>query len=481
MKIDIKTLTIQEAHEHLIKGDFTAVDLAEVFLAQAKKANEETNAYIEIFDDVIEQAKKADMILKEKGEDAPLLVGIPLAIKDIIMMKDRNITAGSHILEGHTAVYDATVIKNLKESGVVFMGRANMDEFAMGGSNENSFYGPVCNPHDLSRVPGGSSGGSAAAVAMHGAMGALGTDTGGSIRQPASFCGIVGLKPTYGAVSRFGAMAMGSSLDQIGPFAHSVDEVEVIFNNIKSYDTQDSTSVPGELQQTMVRPVKKEMTIGVPSDFVYAKGVDDDVVANFKETLKHLESQGHTIKEIELPSISASLAVYYVITFAEASTNLTRFDGMRYGLRKNADTLYGVYAGTRGEGFGKEVRRRIMLGTYVLSSGYYDAYYNKAGAVRDVLRKELNTAFEDVDVIVTPTSPTPAFKIGEKSNDPLTMYLSDIFTVPVNLAGIPGMSVPSGFAEREGKKLPLGFQIMAPHFCEDSLFALGRDIEKMKK
>jgi aspartyl-tRNA(Asn)/glutamyl-tRNA(Gln) amidotransferase subunit A len=478
-KIDIETLTIEKAHESLVSGDYTALELTEAYLAQAKKANEETNAYVEIFDDCAEQARHADEILAKQGKDAPLLTGIPMAIKDIIMMEGRTVTAGSHILEGHVATYDANVIEELKKAGVVFIGRANMDEFAMGGSNETSYYGPAKNPHDTTRVPGGSSGGSAAAVAMHGALGALGTDTGGSIRQPASLCGVVGLKPTYGAVSRRGAIAMASSLDQIGPFAPTVDGVEAIFDCISTYDKQDSTSVPRELREEMSRDVKAKMTIGVPKDFVYSEGVDEDVLENFKETLEKLEKAGHTVKEIELPNIAASLAVYYVIMPAEASTNLARFDGMRYGLREEADTLYDVYAKTRAEGFGAEVKRRIMLGTYVLSSGYYDAYYNKANAVRDVLRKDLDDAFKDVDVIVTPTSPTPAFKIGEKTDDPLSMYLADIFTVPINLTGIPGISVPSGTAKRDGKDLPLGFQIMAPHFCEDVLFSLARDVEKL--
>lgn len=478
MKIDIATLTIVEAHKQLVAGDFTSVELAQAFLNQAVKENPNTNAYIEIFDDVIAQAKEADERIQKEGKDVPLLAGIPLAIKDLIMMEGREITAGSHILEGHKAVYDATVIEALKKDGAVFVGRANMDEFAMGGSNETSFYGPTKNPHDLTRVPGGSSGGSAAALAMHGALGALGTDTGGSIRQPASFCGVVGLKPTYGSVSRYGAIAMASSLDQIGPFAHTVDDVEALFDCISVYDPRDSTSIPESLREKQQKTTPKNMTIGVPADFVYAKGVDPEVVENYKETLKHLESLGHTVKEIELPTISQALAVYYVLMPAEASTNLARFDGMRYGLRLDADTLYDEYAKTRAEGFGTEVKRRIMLGTYVLSSGYYDAYYNKANAVRDVLRKDLEKAFQDVDVIATPTSPIPAFKIGEKTDDPLSMYLADIFTVPVNLAGIPGLSVPSGTVERDGKELPLGFQIMAPHFSEDILFALGRDVEK---
>lgn len=476
MKIDIHGMTIAKAHDHLAKGDFTATELALAFIGEAKAKNKDVNAYIELFDDAVTQAEKADEMFKNKT--AQMLTGIPLAIKDCILIHGKLATSSSKILEGYKATYDATAISKLKDAGAVFLGRTNMDEFAMGGSTESSFYGPTKNPHDLERVPGGSSGGSAAAVAMDGALAALGSDTGGSIRQPGSFCGVVGLKPTYGAVSRYGLMAMASSLDQIGPITKTVEDAELLFKVISGYDAMDSTSVPEPIRTQYAGKAKTKYTIGVPVDFVYTKGVDDDVVANFKLSLEHLKDMGHTVKEIMLPNFKYSLAVYYVLMPAEASTNLARFDGVRFGFLKEGDTPFDDYAKTRGAGFGKEVRRRMILGTYVLSSGYYDAYYNKAVAVRNIIKKDFENAFKEVDIIATPTSPIPAFKIGEKSNDPLSMYLADIFTVPANLAGVPGISVPSGTTKRGEKDLPLGVQFFAPHFHESALFSLGKDLEK---
>jgi aspartyl-tRNA(Asn)/glutamyl-tRNA(Gln) amidotransferase subunit A len=345
-----------------------------------------------------------------------------------------------------------------------------MDEFAMGGSTENSAFGPTRNPHDTTRVPGGTSGGSAAAVAMGSVLGSIGSDTGGSIRQPASFCGVVGMKPTYGRVSRYGLMAMGSSLDQIGPFGKTVEDAEIIFKVISGHDVMDSTSVPEKLA---VSGRGKPKSIGVPRDFI-AEGLDEEVRANFEESLEKLKRLGYEVKDISVPDLKYSLATYYIIMPAEVSTNLSRFDGIKYGLSKDGGDMASSYLKTRGEGFGKEARRRIILGTYVLSSGYYDAYYNKANAVRSLIRRELKEAFEGVDAIVTPTSPVPAFKIGERSEDPLSMYLADIFTVPVNMSGIPAISVPSG---KTKGGLPLGLQIMAPHFGEDVLFEIGKNFE----
>ena len=474
--MDIENLTIKTAHKHLKNKDFSAVELAEAFFQNADKKNKEVNAYIEIFGDYKEQAGLADKVIAKGGKILPL-TGIPLAIKDNILIEGKSATAGSKILDGYVATYDATVIKKLKATNAIFLGRANMDEFAMGSSTETSYYGPTKNPHDLSRVPGGSSGGAVAAVAMDGALASLGSDTGGSIRQPASFCGVVGLKPTYGAVSRYGVMAMASSLDQIGPVTKTVEDAEILFDAIKGHDPADSTSATDEVEKTYARDSKEKYTIGVPTDFVYTEGVDGEVLDNFKTSLEKLKKAGHKIKEISLPNLKYSLAAYYVIMPAEASTNLARFDGVRFGLLKESETLFSDYAKTRGIGFGKEVRRRIMLGTYVLSSGYYDAYYNKAVSVRNIIEADFKKAFNDVDIIATPTSPTPAFKIGEKSSDPLQMYLADIFTVPVNMAGIPAISVPSGFVEKEGKQLPLGMQFLAPHFQEKSLFSIGKDLE----
>ncbi len=471
--IDLKNLTIKKANEALLRGDFSAVELTEAYLGEIAGKNKEINAYLEIFEDAISQAKEADEKIK-KGE-AGILTGIPLAIKDNILIKGKIASSASKILENYRAVYDATAIEKLKKEGAVFLGRTNMDEFAMGGSTENSAYGVTKNPHDISRVSGGSSGGSSAAVAMDGALGALGSDTGGSVRQPASFCGVVGLKPTYGAVSRFGLMAMGSSLDQIGTFGKTVEDAEIIFNAISGHDRKDSTSVSDDAYEQ--EDLKRGMTIGIPNDFIERDGIDEMVLSNFKETVNKLEKVGYKIKNVNLPNLKYSLAGYYIIMPAEASTNLARFDGVRYGLLKEGVSGIDDYMKTRGAGFGKEVRRRIMLGTYVLSAGYYDAYYGKATMVREMIKKDFESAFGEVDAIITPTSPTPAFKIGEKSKDPLQMYLADIFTVPINLAGVPAISVPSGFADVDGKKLPLGCQIIAPHFKEGRLFKIGKDIE----
>jgi aspartyl-tRNA(Asn)/glutamyl-tRNA(Gln) amidotransferase subunit A len=473
MNINLKNLTIKKAHDHLVKGDFTAVDLAKAYVEEIKKKNPDINAYLESFADIEEQAKKADELIK--SGKATVLTGIPLAIKDNILIKGRIASSASKMLENYTATYDATVIEKLKKEGVVFLGRTNMDEFAMGGSTENSAYGVTKNPYDTSRVPGGSSGGSAAAVAADMALASLGSDTGGSIRQPASLCGLVGLKPTYGAVSRYGVMAMASSLDQIGPFAKTVEDAEILFNAIKGKDKMDSTSI--ELKES--GEVKQKMKIGVPFDFM-KKGVDADVMKNFEDSLEALKKQGHEIVDITLPNIDYALAVYYILMPAEVSSNLARFDGVKYGLHVDGKDLLEDYILTRREGFGDETRRRIILGTYVLSTGYYDAYYNKANTVRALLIKDFENAFQNVDVVLTPTSPVPAFKIGEKSDDPLAMYLADIFTVSANITSLPAISVPSGFAEREGKQLPLGIQFTAPHSREDMLFTIGKLFEQTR-
>src|SRR3989344_3623645 len=474
MRIDLHNLTIRKAHQHMLDGDFTSRELTEAYLQNIKEKNSNINAYLHIFEEnALKQADEADKRFAEGT--AELLTGIPMAIKNNILVKGEITTASSKILENYHATYDATVIEKLKRAGAVFLGGVNLDEFAMGGSTENSAYGVTKNPHDETRVPGGSSGGSAAAVAMDGALSALGTDTGGSIRQPSSFCGTVGLKTTYGRVSRYGAIAMGSSLDQIGPITKTVDDAEIIYDCIKGDDKMDSQTIPENLIKEP--KIKDKMTIGVPRHFM-KEGVDKEVMENFEESLEKLKSLGHTIKEIELPNIGYSLATYYIIMPAEVSTNLARFDGVRFGLHKDGENLLEDYMKTRAGGFGPEARRRIILGTYVLSAGYYDAYYNKATALREIMKKDFVKAFEDVDVILTPTSPIPAFKIGEKSNDPVQMYLADIFTVSANMVGVPAISIPSGFVEKEGKKLPLGIQFMAPWMGENVLFKIGRDFEK---
>lgn len=478
MAIDPTTLTIRTASDALRNKECSAVELTEVVLAHAQKEDKLINAYAEFFDDTMSEAKRADELLKS-GKGTPL-TGIPLGIKDNMLMNGKISSAGSKILENHRGVYDGTVVAKLKAAGAVIIGRTNMDEFAMGSSSETCAYGPVRNPIDPTRVPGGSSGGSAAAVAMGGALGSLGSDTGGSIRQPAALTGIVGLKPTYGAVSRYGLMAMASSLDQIGPFAKTVDDAEMLFRAIEGFDPMDSTSVPMDHSLRAKRTPKEKLTIGVPESFVAMKGIDEDVRENFRATLEGLRKEGHTIKPIELPSLPYALSVYYVLMPAEVSSNLARFDGIRYGLSVEAEKLIDVYMKSRGQGFGKEVRRRILLGTYVLSAGYYDAYYNKAVAVRRTITRELEDAFMNVDVIATPTSPIPAFKLGEKTDDPLQMYLADIFTVPANIAGIPGISVPSGTVVRDGVALPVGIQFMAARFNEQVIFAAGKSVEKSR-
>lgn len=470
--MDLLKLTIAEARRALDAKEYSALDLTNAYLANIAARDGEIHAYLEVWaDSAREEAKRADEMIA-RGESKPL-TGIPIAFKDNILIEGRTASAGSKILENYRAAYDATVIKKLKAEGAVFLGRTNCDEFAMGSSTENSAYGVTKNPLDTTRVPGGSSGGSAAAVVANMALVTLGSDTGGSIRQPASLCGLVGVKPTYGTVSRFGLIAMGSSLDQIGSFGKTVADARAVFEAIRGYDENDSTS----LQELPKSVTKKPRVIGVPRAFL-ASGIDADVLEQFEKTLIALKTEGYEVRDIELPTIPHSLAVYYVIMPAEASTNLARFDGIRYGFSVPADVIHEVYTKTRGKGFGPEVRRRILVGTFVLSSGYVDAYYRKARAVRAFIRADFEKAFESVDAIATPTTPTPAFKIGEKASDPLAMYAADIFTVPVNLAGVPAISVPSGTVEREGKKLPVGFQLIGPHSAEETLFTIGEDVER---
>jgi aspartyl-tRNA(Asn)/glutamyl-tRNA(Gln) amidotransferase subunit A len=455
----------------------------------------------------MEQAKAADATiadLKKDGrlDEVPMLCGIPCAIKDNILIKGHIASAASKMLEDYRATYDATVIAKLKKEGVVFLGRANMDEFAMGGSTENSAYGPTKNPHDLSRVAGGSSGGSAAAVAMDGALFALGSDTGGSIRQPSSFCGVAGLKPTYGAVSRYGVIAMGSSLDQIGPIGKTVEDCQIVFDVIKGKDPKDGTTIyqhsdgtdvsvngnggqtypPERVGKDLPAGRKGKPIIGIPEHFLGGDGIDKAVLAAFRSAIETFKSRGYEIKEISLPHISYSLMVYYIIMPAEVSSNMARFDGVRYGLHKDGTDGIDDYFQSRRAGLGREVIRRILLGTYILSSGYYDAYYNRANAVRRVITDDFNKAFKDVDIIATPVAPSPSFKIGEKTSDPMAMYLEDIFTVTANLTGMPAMSVPCGMAQADAKSgrtadLPIGIQLTARHGDEKTIFQAGMDIQ----
>ncbi|KKR69905.1 MAG: Glutamyl-tRNA(Gln) amidotransferase subunit A [Candidatus Nomurabacteria bacterium GW2011_GWB1_40_7] len=474
--IDLKNLTIEKAHEALQKGEFTCKELAEAYLKIIAERNKEINAYLEIYDDVLSQAEEAQK--KFTDGTATTLTGIPFAIKDNILIKGHTVSAGSKILENYKAVYDATVIKDLKKVGAVLLGRTNMDEFAMGSSTQTSAFGVTHNPIDSSRVPGGSSGGSAAALAGDMALAALGTETCGSVREPAAFCGLVGLKPTYGAVSRQGIIAMGNSLDQVSPFGKCVRDTEIIFNLLSKYDKEDSTSVPDELRKLKAKSNKlKAARIGVPWH-LFKEGVDAEVEENFKQSLEKLKNAGYEIIDIELPYSKYSLAAYYIIMPAEVSTNLSRFDGIRYGLSEPGDNLMEVYMRSRGKGFGKEARRRILLGAYVLSHGYYDAYYNKAIKVREKIREEIMHAFEKVDYILTPTAPILPFKIGEKLDNPVAMYLCDIFSAPANLAGVPSIALPSGFSSTG---LPFSIQFMAPHFREDMLFNIGKKFEEIKE
>ena len=496
--IDLKNLTIKKAQESLQKGEYSSVELVSAYLEQIKKLNPDVNAYLEVYIDALEQAKRADEKRAKGDVDAvslPLL-GIPFAIKDNILFAGHTASASSKILEHYVASYDATAISKLKNAGAVFIGRVNMDEFAMGGSTENSAYGVTKNPHDLERVSGGSSGGSAAAVAMDGALVALGSDTGGSIRQPSSYCGTVGLKPTYGRVSRHGLMAMVSSFDVIGPIAKTVEDAELVFNAIANVDGDryDSTSLTkNEVDEVFAMHKTdssnpQKLRVGIIPEFMNLGGISKEVKENLDASIEIFRKAGYEVKEISLPNIKYSLAVYYVLVFAEVSSNMARFDGVKYGSKIEGADLLQDYMNTRGELLGKEVRKRIMLGTYVLSSGYHDAFYNKANIAKDLISADFKKAFEEVDLILTPTAPTPAFKIGAHTSDPVAMYLEDIFTVTANLVGVPAISIPSGFAEVEDsaiaagekKKLPLGIQLMAPHCREDILFIAGKKFEELR-
>jgi len=471
-KIDLSELNIRKVHELLQNRDLSACELLEFCGENAKKHEKNVHAYLELFDDAYEQAKQVDEEIK-KGKELPLLAGIPVGIKDNILIKDKKCSAGSKILENFTASYDATVVKKLKENGAISVGRTNMDEFAMGASTEHSAFGPTRNPHDLERVPGGSSGGSAVAVAQQMCLFALGSDTGGSVRQPAGFCGVVGLKPTYGAVSRFGLIALASSLDQIGPLTKTVEDTEIVFNVIKGEDPLDSTSVESKIRSRKKRDEIRNLTIGVLKSG-HDEFIHKDVATAVDKAVDVFKNLGCEIKEIKIPSLDYSTEVYYIIMSAEASSNLARYDGVRYGLSEKGDDLLGDYMRTREKGFGDEPRRRILLGTYVLSTGYYDAYYNQAQKVRSLMKDEFRKTFDNVDIILSPTASTPAFKIGEKTENPVEMYLADVFTCSANLAGLPAISIPAGFSG----KLPVAIQLIAPWFEEERLFYLGKLFEQ---
>ena len=477
--MSLHELGVCQAAEGLAGKKFSSVELTQAVIDRVREKDGEIGAYL-TFDEegALASAKAADEA-RAAGNVSPLL-GVPVAIKDLINVKGQPCTCASKMLKGYTSPYDATVIKNLKASGAVCAGRVNMDEFAMGSSTENSGLGVTRNPYDLTRVPGGSSGGSAAAVGGNLAIAALGTDTGGSIRQPASFCNIVGLKPSYGRVSRFGVTAFASSLDQVGPMTKSVDDAAMLLQVLAGHDEMDGTTpkdpVP-DYMKAMEGASMKGVKIGLPKEYYDVSGLDPEVKRITDEAIKSCEAAGAELVEVSLPHTEYAMAVYYIIAPAEASANLARFDGVRYGHRsERSDDVFNLYARSRAEGFGPEVKRRIIMGTYVLSSGYYDAYYGRASKVRTLIRRDFEDVFKKVDTLLTPVAPTPAFKIGEVQ-DPLTMYLNDLFTIPGSLAGNCSMSIPAGFAQTGDVKLPVGVQFICDAYREDSLLRIGKAFE----
>ncbi len=474
--MDLNLLTVESARTAVLERQTTAAALADAFFQKIQTEDAEIGAYLTITRDRALQKAAAIDRAADKGDPLPPLAGVPVAVKDVMTVAGVRSTAGSKILENFVAPYECTAVKRLEDAGAIVLGKTNCDEFAMGSSNENSGYWPVRNPRDRERVPGGSSGGSAAAVAAGMCVAALGSDTGGSIRQPAAFCGVVGLMPTYGRVSRYGLIAFASSLDHIGPLTRSVKDAAILLRHIAGRDPNDSTSadvpVPDYVEE-IEKPVRG-LKLGVPREY-FGEGLYPEVRKAVEDGIQKLARAGCEIVNISLPHTPYAIPTYYVIATAEASSNLARYDGVRYGYRsRGARTLSEMYRRSRDEGFGAEVKRRIILGTYVLSAGYYDAYYLKAQRVRTLLTRDFDAAFKQVDAIVTPTTPTPAFKLGEKTDDPLAMYLADIYTVTADLAGVPGISVPCG-QSRDG--LPIGLQILGRHFDEATLIRLGHALE----
>ncbi|MCX7911461.1 MAG: Asp-tRNA(Asn)/Glu-tRNA(Gln) amidotransferase subunit GatA [Dehalococcoidales bacterium] len=469
MTADLDRLTIHEAHRLLREKTASSVELTQAYLERIHTLEPKLKAFVTVTDEAaLQQARRADESIAQ-GKITPL-TGVPLAIKDVICTKGVRTTCSSRMLENFVPPYDATVMEKLNALGAVMLGKTNMDEFAMGSSTENSAFFVTRNPWDVARVPGGSSGGSAVAVAAAECAGSLGSDTGGSIRQPAGFCSVVGLKPTYGRVSRYGLVAFASSLDQIGPITHDVTDCAILLNAISGYDPRDSTSVPEPVPDytRALKPDIKGMKLGVPKEY-YVEGMQPAVAEVMKTALKRLEELGAILEEVSLPHTPYALAVYYIIAPSEASANLARYDGVKYGYSYPGESMWESMEKTRGTGFGAEVKRRIMLGTYALSAGYYDAWYLKAQKVRTIIRREFDEVFSRYDALVTPTSPTVPFRIGEKTADPLAMYLSDVCTLPVNIAGLPGISVPAGFAEG----LPVGMQIIGKPFSEETLLRIA--------
>ncbi len=484
--VALNNLTIKQFHQGLLDKEFSAYEAVKSFFDYIGEKDREIDAYLSLDKDgALAAAERVDVSIAS-GANIDLMAGVPMAIKDNILIEGMPATAASKALKDYVAAYDATVINKLKAKQAIFLGKTNLDEFAMGSSTENSAFKVTKNPHDITRVPGGSSGGSAASVASHMALAALGSDTGGSIREPASFCGVVGLKPTYGAVSRYGVIAMASSLDQIGSFGKTVEDAAIVFKTIAGYDHKDATSIKTEYGDELLNPKLeniKKLTVGIPDEY-FIPGLDKEVGESVETAINDIKSLGLRVKSVSLPHTKYALSVYYIIMPAEVSTNLARFDGIRYARDKRQGTrdkeqgtsLKDVYFKQRGEGFGDEVKRRIVLGTFILSAGYYDAYYAKAQKVRRLIKNDFDEVFKEVDVILTPVAPAPAFKIGEKTSNPLDMYLSDIFTIPVNLAGLPGISIP--IKGREGK-LPIGFQLIGKKWREADILGIGRVYEEM--
>ena len=475
----LRHLTIKKFHRGLLNKEFSAFEAVKSFFNYIGEKDKEIDAYLSLDKDgALAAAERVDVSLAS-GANVDLMAGVPMAIKDNILIEGLPATAASKVLKDYVAAYDATVINKLKTKQAIFLGKTNLDEFAMGSSTENSAFKATKNPHDTTRVPGGSSGGSAASVASRMALAALGSDTGGSIREPASFCGVVGLKPTYGAVSRYGVIAMASSLDQIGSFGKTVEDAAIVFNTIAGYDPYDATSIKTEYGDELLNPKLediKKLTVGIPDEY-FIPGLDKEVGESVEAAINDIKSLGLKVKRVSLPHTKYALSVYYIIMPAEVSTNLARFDGIRYGTREKAKNLIDLYYENKGVGFGPETKRRVILGTFVLSAGYYDAYYAKAQKVRRLIKEDFEKVFSSgVDMILTPVAPTPAFKIGEKVDDPLQMYLSDIFTIPVNLAGLPGVSIP--VKGREGK-LPIGFQLIGRPWREADILGFGQFYERL--
>ncbi len=474
----LNELTISEAAARLRKKEFSTRELMQSCIDRVKQVDGKVKAFLSFDEeDALAQADAADKRLSEKAAETTALTGIPIGIKDVLCVKDHPLNCSSKILGNFRSVYNATVVEKLKTAGAIMFGRLNMDEFAMGSSTENSAFFTTKNPWDLTRIPGGSSGGSAAAVAADQVLAALGSDTGGSIRQPAALCGCVGFKPTYGRVSRYGLVAFASSLDQIGPFTKDVQDCATVLQAISGIDPLDSTSIPEPVPnyEKSLHGQIKGLKIGIAKEYMVG-GLDAEVNAAVQKAISQLQSLGAELVEVSLPHTDYAVATYYIVATAEASANLARFDGIRYGSRVEGADPIELYSKTRGVGFGPEVKRRIILGTYVLSSGYYDAYYLRAQKVRTLIRNDFIKAFEKVDAIVTPTTPTAAFKIGEKSDDPLQMYLSDIFTISCNLAGICGISVPCGFTTNP--KLPIGLQFLGKPFGESTILKIAHAYEQ---